>query len=321
MDLPDFPDLSDAILHAVLDRMGAGRQRIERLPGSGIFNAIFAVGDDLILRVPRHHPAFVSAARKEALAVPCARRCGVRTPRLVAFDESLDLLPVPCALYERSPGRNAGSAHAEPEAAREMYRELGRDLAKLHAGAVRSEALSGLALEPMDPAHVHLEALVTGGYLTPLESRWFARWLGELERGSESGFEPVLLHGDVQVSNLMVDDDGGYLALLDWGGAGWGDPAYDFAGVPLRAVPFMLQGYQILREPEPEGALEARIVRRHLQLALYLLRRPPQPGRSWAERPQAMMLEVFRFFLESSDPVWLDLHPPRPTAGVGGDLA
>ena len=58
--------------------------------------------------------------------------------------------------------------------------------------------------------------------------------------------------------------------------------------------------------PEDETA-EARILWRHLQISLYLLGRPPQPGLSWAERPAAMLLEIMRFFLGSPGRPWTDL--------------
>ena len=64
----------------------------------GVFNRIYPLGDDLVLRVPRDHPAFVAAARKESVAVPAAREAGVRTPRMVSFDDTGELLPVPYAL-------------------------------------------------------------------------------------------------------------------------------------------------------------------------------------------------------------------------------
>jgi hypothetical protein len=62
--------------------------------------------------------------------------------------------------------------------------------------------------------------------------------------------------------------------------------------------------------PEDETA-EARILWRHLQIALYLLGRPPKPGLSWAERPAAMMLEILRFFLGSPGRPWTDLYRAR----------
>ena len=111
------------------------------------------------------------------------------------------------------------------------------------------------------------------------------------------------------MTNVMVRPDlPTYLALIDWGACGWGDAAHDFAGIPLRAVPFMLEGYrEVAPLPEDETA-EARILWRHLQISLYLLGRPPQPGLSWAERPAAMLLEIMRFFLGSPGRPWTDLY-------------
>jgi len=54
---------------------------------------------------------------------------------------------------------------------------------------------------------------------------------------------------------------------------------------------------------------EARILHRHLEIALYLTRRRPAPTRSWAERPLKQLFEVFRFLLEKPDPRWACLLP------------
>jgi Ser/Thr protein kinase RdoA (MazF antagonist) len=113
------------------------------------------------------------------------------------------------------------------------------------------------------------------------------------------------LHGDTQATNVMVRAGSlEYVAVLDWGNAGWGDAAWDFAGVPLRVVPSMLEGYRSVTPLDGEETTEARILWRHLQLSLFLLRRKPQPDRSWAERPLAMLLDVFRFLLQSPGTRW-----------------
>ena len=94
------------------------------------------------------------------------------------------------------------------------------------------------------------------------------------------------LHGDSQATNVMVAfgaATGGtpeYLAVPDWGGCGWGDPAWDFAGVPLRVVPAMLEGYGTVAPFDGGEDVEARVLWRHLRLSLYPMRRGPQPGRS-----------------------------------------
>jgi hypothetical protein len=85
VELPDFPDLSDEVLSVIAARYGGGL--VVRLPEGGIFNAVFLLGEDLILRVPRDHPDFVAAVRREILAFPAARDAGVRTPCLVAVND------------------------------------------------------------------------------------------------------------------------------------------------------------------------------------------------------------------------------------------
>ena|SRR5947208_12200911 len=43
---------------------------------------------------------------------------------------------------------------------------------------------------------------------------------------------PVLKHGDFGTTNILVDLPGRVISgILDFGGAGLGDPAYDFAGL------------------------------------------------------------------------------------------
>ena len=67
------------------------------------------------------------------------------------------------------------------------------------------------------------------------------------------------IHDDVHAMNIMCSSSGELLALIDWGDAGWGDPALDFAAIPFDDVPSALEGYEV----EAPGLLgrdpEARI--------------------------------------------------------------
>lgn len=71
---------------------------VERLSEQGMFNAVFALGDDLILRVPRAAPLPVTKTYKEQVTVPAARAVGVRTPAIITFDDSLELIATPYAV-------------------------------------------------------------------------------------------------------------------------------------------------------------------------------------------------------------------------------
>jgi aminoglycoside phosphotransferase (APT) family kinase protein len=308
--LPDFPEVSPGILRSIARRHGLDAYDFSILPETGVFNAIYLLGDDYVLRVPRHHPDFVAAARKEAIAVPAARDAGVRTPRMLAFDDSLDLLPVPYSIYERVHGETLGLLDRDPADAPEVWRELGSDLALLHTRVEEDGPVADLELEAMPDPRPWPGELAADGYFTATEARWLSGWL---ERLAPAALGPVprrFLHGDSQATNVLVREGSlDYVAVIDWGGAGWGDPARDFAGVPLRVVPFMLEGYRKIAPVEDEESAEGRILWRHLQLSLYLLRREPQPGRSWAERPLSMLLEVMRFFLGSPGARWSKWAP------------
>jgi aminoglycoside phosphotransferase (APT) family kinase protein len=303
--LPDFPRVDGEVLREISCRHGLDREAASPLPEVGVFNRIYSLGDDLVLRVPRDHPAFVAAARKESVAVPAAREAGVRTPRMVSFDDALDLLPVPYSVYKRVHGETLGLLDLDPAGAAGVWKELGRDLARLHAGVSEDGPVAGLELEPMPDPRPWPDELAAEGYFTSTEARWFSGWLDRLAPAALTPGRRRFLHGDSQATNVMVRSGTlEYLAVLDWGGSGWGDPAWDFAGVPLRVVPSMLEGYRGVVPPEGDETVEARILWRHLQLSLYVLRRDPQPGRSWAERPLGMLVDVTRFLLDDPGEEW-----------------
>jgi aminoglycoside phosphotransferase (APT) family kinase protein len=310
MQLPAFPRVATHTLHAIAKHHGLGERTFSRLPEVGIFNAIYAAGPDLVLRIPRNHPAFIAAARKEAVAVPAARAAGVRTPPLIAFDDSLELLPVPYSLYERVQGLTLGLLDREPEDTPDLWREIGRDLGQLHSQVADHGALAEIEVETVPDPRRLVDEIAQQGYVTSMEARWLMRWLDRLAPAALASLPRRFLHGDLQTTNVMVANDSlAYRALLDWGSAGWGDPAWDFAGVPLRAAPWLLAGHRDVAPLDDDQTAEARVLWRHLQLALLVLRRGPLPTRSWAERPLSMLLEIMRFQFEAPPGAWRDLLP------------
>jgi aminoglycoside phosphotransferase (APT) family kinase protein len=308
LQLPNFPPVSAETLNEIGERHGLDAGEITPWKDTGIFNAIYQFGGQHVLRIPRDAPPFVEAIRKESVAVPAALAAGVRTPGLTAFDDSLDLLPVPYAIYERVPGEDLGELDLGPADTPGVWREVGRDLARLHEGVGEDGPVTGLECEPLPDPRPLPEELASAGYFTSEEARWLSGWLDLLAPFALAPIPQRFRHGDLQTTNVMVrPDPPTYLALIDWGACGWGDAAHDFAGIPLRAVPSMLAGYrEVAPLPEDETA-EARILWRHLQISLYLLGRDPQPGLSWAERPSAMLLEILRFFLGSPGMPWTNL--------------
>ena len=308
MALPEFPVVSDEMLYAIAAQHGIAAGSVAPMAQVGIFNAIYALGERYVLRVPRLHQRFEGTALNEAIAVPLARAAGVRTPALLVSDATRSILPVAYGIYERVEGRVLERIVADPALAAATWRELGRDMARLHAGVERSAATELLTWDDKtDPRPLPAE-IARAGYFGAAEADWLTRWLDRLAPYAEAPGEARFLHGDSQASNLMVGAESlDYVAVLDWGGCEWGDVARDFAGVPLRAVPAMLEGYG--ESGRIDEGLRPRIVWRHLQIALHQLRGRPVPDYSWGERPIGMLLEVLRFFGEQRDEAWRACGP------------
>jgi aminoglycoside phosphotransferase (APT) family kinase protein len=313
VNLPDHTPLTPEVVRAIRDRHRLGDRAIAPLPNPGIINAVYALGDDLVLRVPRNHPAHATQARHEALAIPAARMAGVRTPALVAYDDALDLLPVPYLVVERVEGVALGAIDMDPAAAVDAWRAVGADLARLHVGVPTdspSAAIDPAELAP-DPDG-SIERRAREGWFSTVEAAWLQAWVDRLRPLARPPAVPRLSHGDVQSTNVMVDAAGpAYRALIDWGCAQWSDPAIDLLGMPLRCVPAVLAGHRTVAPFDDDETAEARAVWHHLATILWLLPRGAAPDASWGEQPTAMLMDLLRFFLETGDERWRSLSPPR----------
>src|SRR5215831_3474915 len=128
MKLPDPVPVSPEALAAIAARHCLALTACEPFPDAGIINSVYRVGETLVLRVPRNHPAHADQARREAVAIPLATAAGVRTAGLVAFDDACDILPVPYLIVERVRGVSLESLAIEPEDVPNVWQalEIGR---------------------------------------------------------------------------------------------------------------------------------------------------------------------------------------------------
>ena len=282
----------------------------ERLPDVGINNAIFTLGEHLILRVARNDPEIFASVQKEALVIPLARQLGVRTPELLAFDDSLELLPTPYGVFERAVGQTLGLLELPLSAAGDVWREVGRNIARLHAGIDDMGLIAALPNASLETAQP--DDLEIAGYFTKSEANWFTSWLERLDDLSGSSQMRRFIHADLQATNIIVsyppgDQAASFVALLDWGASGWGDPAADLAGVPTRALPYVIDGYNEVAGMDE--CLAPRVMACHVRATLASAMRRPKPGQSWAERPLSRLVDLFRFGLEQQSGMWQSLMP------------
>ncbi|WP_328991905.1 aminoglycoside phosphotransferase family protein [Kribbella sp. NBC_01245] len=314
---------------AIAQKYGVMREQVVSVPG-GVANHVFMLGDELVLRIPRSAD-FVADLRKEVGVIPVARKAGVRTPGIVEFNESLDLIESPYLLLERQPGtdlatRNTTAVHtgaghttaghsaaghiaaghiATPRTADGLWGELGRELDALHRMTPDSVgALAGVPIDrPGDP-RPGVGDLVRRGYLDAGTARWLVGWFDRLEAGFPADERVVLVHGDIAPQNLMVDPQTGDLTgLIDWGDAAWAEPGMEFAKLRLRDVAAVLSGGRY-GEVDPT-AIAARALWYHLSWGVSGLAKGPRPSeRHWTAPPASRLLGLLEFFANDPPAPW-----------------
>lgn len=288
------PELSGEILSNIVElhRLEVDTATVQPLVATGVINGIWALGPELVLRVPKAHIGAVRNTLTEAVAAPAAHATGARTPESVVFDDSRSILAVPFTIYERVRGAGITSVGADAGDLATVWRELGRDLATVHEEAMWEDPHGWLA-KPERPLEYEpiLTSCVAHGHIHADNAATLRRWLEPLHE-SVMWAESLqhLVHNDVQPANVMADRRH-YTGLIDWGDAGPGDPALDFRVLPLRAVKHALEGYREIRDLD-DGA-EERIWYDQLTGALFSLDAGPNLNAvNWGRPPAARLVEI-----------------------------
>jgi hypothetical protein len=138
----------------------------------------------------------------------------------------------------------------------------------------------------------YLTNLASSSRIEASRAREIERWIEVLRPAVAVRTAACFLHNDIHEMNLMCAPDGSLRAVIDWGDAGWGDPALEFAQIPILAVPFVLTGYKTQAPALLGDAPGPRIVWDKLGLALEALPEDPGP------------LEELRGFVHAGEARW-----------------
>lgn len=189
-------------------------------------------------------PSGVAASRgraEEFRLLKAAFAAGVSVPEPLWLDAAGAVAGRPLFLMRRLAGTAAGHklvrAERDPAARRALVRNLGAELARIHAIRPPRADLEFLGPPPRDPAVAAVAML--RGYLDALPRAYPAlEWgLRQLERTAPSPEDVVLAHRDYRVGNVMIDGDKA-TGVLDWEFAGWGDRHEDLGWFTARCWRF-----------------------------------------------------------------------------------
>ena len=186
---------------------------------------------ELVLR--RDAPASIAASHsreREFALLKLAHAAGVKVPEPIGFCADPDVIGAPFALMAKLEGTGFGPRIVKDTSLggdREMLlRDIGAELARIHAIRPPQTALAFLGEPPVDPVAADNAALRAG-----LDAMGVARpaleWgLRHCERHLRASGHVTLVHRDLRTGNYMVDG-AGLTGILDWEFAGWGDPLCD----------------------------------------------------------------------------------------------
>jgi len=187
----------------------------------GTVNAIYRLGDRFCARLPRV-AAWAKSVEREVEWLPkLAPHLSMRIPEPVALGRPASIYPVSWAIYQWIEGcpYSEELVHDERAAARELARFV-TELRRIDpAGAPRA---GRRPLHDLDAETRRAIESLRGEIDVAAAA---AAWSIALEAPAWDGV-PVWIHTDLLRPNLLVDD-GRLYAVIDFGGAGAGDPAAD----------------------------------------------------------------------------------------------
>ena len=184
-------------------------------------------------------------------------------------------------------------------------RGIGRDLARLHLEVTAVDDPDGWLDQPdTEDARKWLEACARAG-LVGAERRLVERWIDRLEPAAHTRVQPRFLHNDVHPLNVMVDRAGDYVALLDWGDAGWGDPPIEFATLTVDRLGSLLDGYGEGAPALIDDQFAGRIFWNQIGHALRKAAMPRSPQRAAAALDGLARLAAFAGAGEERWRAWL----------------
>lgn len=194
---------------------------VERVPSSGTDNALYRLGDEMVVRLPRVRRAVAGAAREREWLPRLAPFLPVEIPVLLATGEPSDGYPWSWAVYRWLEGANPMvRAVADHELLAVELAELVRSFHRIDVTGPATHR--GLPLSARDEET--RAALADLGEMIDTETP-AAAWDAALRLPEWQG-QPLWIHGDLLPGNLLVRE-GRLTGLLDFSCVGIGDPACD----------------------------------------------------------------------------------------------
>lgn len=216
---------------------------LTRIASTGTDNAMFRLGDDLLIRLPRIDWAVEAVAREQAWLPRLAPHLPVKIPSPLGHGAPGESYPYPWSVYGWLEGVNPDIERlANPEALTRGLVEFITALRRIELGGPAAGRNGALAMR--DATVREAISALHGMIDTPAVT---AAWEAALQAPNWTG-QPVWLHADLAPGNLLLVNER-LSAVIDFGGVGVGDPAVDLPIawnlLPATMRPIFRDGLQV----------------------------------------------------------------------------
>ncbi len=301
---------------------GRGDWRLERCT-AGKFSDVFLASADTQRRVLRVAPPddvlqlfyeYRMMRREPAIHERLLAETDVPVPGILHTDFSRRRIDRDWMVMQHLPGTPFSTAHVTlaPDGVARALRQWGRCIARVHT--VRAEdGLFGYRGDEacMTPQPTWPEAFgvmyrrllddtVACGVYDSATADDAHRLLEDHLDALDHNVEPVLLHGDIWSTNLLVDRTGRVTGVLDFDRACWGDPEWDLAIAEYCGVtkPDFWAGYGQEPQRTRDGAIRRMFYllyehQKYITISVSSRRNDPGRAQLYAEQSLAVM-ERFR---------------------------
>ena len=199
---------------------------LERVRFEGTDNAIFRLGEEMAVRMPRTAEGGDRPARENDTLTRLGPHLPLATPRPIALGRPGNGYPCAWAIHSWVPGE---TADGEIPGAGSALAEFLEALQAIDTSGARHACRGG----PLSSSDAFVERLRSCHDFFDVDAA-LAVWEEAVAAPPWQG-PPVWLHSDLDPRNLVLTE-GAVTGVLDFGGAGIGDPAFDFA-VAFKVLP------------------------------------------------------------------------------------
>lgn len=228
----------DDVIRNIFKKNGISEPFV-KIASKGIANDIY-ITSNFVLKIPTDHPEANSDAFTESIAAPLANQHGIKTPKLICFDDSYSLIKKPYSIWERIHGYSLGEI-TNYDCLYNSWREIGFELGKLHVSIKNCDDPKGWLDNP-DRDYTKTMLIQK---LLKYETK--SQYLKELVENKCTQniflYKKCFVHGDTNIYNFLCSKADRLLSIIDWGDSGWGDPSIDFYMIPMSVLDIVLDGY------------------------------------------------------------------------------